>query len=227
METTLKGWNGKSIIEVPMNANLYEFSRLEFEKFWKFLQQKEAEKQATPELKTEGNIYAVTGDSFQKFQEACLCLGYNLPMATCIMCRATIDSLIIILSDYAEGHISGRTNWTTYEDWGTIKRSALKWGLLSSEELSKVDDEIRIYGHITAHQSAYNGYYQKNLSEWVSIMKDEERRKNEFYKVPEYLFSVPDNAKIILQKTNYYLQKIITNFLDSKMGKRIKDSVDL
>ena len=213
----------EKVIEIHVNKDLYEFGRSEFDRFWKFLEQKQKEKESILELGKEGNIYAVLGDSFRRFQEACLSLECNLPMATCIMCRGSIDSIIINICDYLEGHRNNKSSWSEDENWGSIKNDAIKWGLLESKELEDIDNNIRKYGHMVAHQSAFNENYTKGLNEWVSIMQDERRRKEEFYKVPEYLFTVPDNAKLVLQKTNGYLQKIITNLIDSEYGLVLKD----
>ena len=214
----------KKVPEIYVNKDLYEFSMSEFDRFWRFLGQKQKEKASIPELGKELNIYAVLGDSFQRFQEACLSLGYDLPMATCIMCRGAIDSIIINICDYLERHRNNKSSWSEDENWErTIKPAAINWKLLKSEELEDINTNIRKYGSIAVHQSAYNKNYTTKLNEWVSIMQDERRRKEEFYKVPEYLFTVPDNAKLVLQKTNGYLQKIITNLIDSEYGLVLKD----
>ena len=216
----------EKVIEIHVNKDLYEFGRSEFDRFWKFLEQKQKEKESILELGKEGNIYAVLGDSFRRFQEACLSLECNLPMATCIMCRGSIDSIIINICDYLEGHRNNKSSWSVDENWErTIKPAAIKWKLLKLDELEDINANIRKYGTIAVHQSAYNKNYTKKLNEWISIMQDEKRRKEEFYKLPEYLFTVPDNAKLVLQKTNVYLQKIITNLIGSKYGRELKDYV--
>ena len=216
----------KKVTKIYVNKDLYEFSMSEFDRFWKFLWQKQKEKESIPELGKEGNIYTILGDSFQRFQEACLSLERNLPMATCIMCRGSIDSIIINICDYLEGHRNNKSSRSEDENWErTIKPAAIKWKLLKSEELEDINTNIRKYGSIAVHQSAYNKNYTKELDEWISIMQDEKRREEEFYKLPEYLFTVPDNAKLVLQKTNVYLQKIITNLIGSKYGLELKDYV--
>lgn len=213
----------EKVTEINVNKELYEFGWSEFDRFWRFLEQKQKEKESIPELGKEANVYAVLGDSFQRFQEACLSLVYDLPMATCIMCRASIDSIIINICDYLEGHRNNKSSMSEYENWGKIKTAATKWKLLESKELEDIDNNIRKYGHMVVHQSAFNENYIKGLEGWLAIMQDEKRRKEEFYKVPEYLFTVPENAKSVLQKTNDYLQKVITNLIDSKYGQALKE----
>ncbi|MCW1294924.1 MAG: hypothetical protein OH338_05470 [Candidatus Parvarchaeota archaeon] len=219
MESTYE----EKVTEINVNKELYEFGWSEFDRFWRFLEQKQKEKESIPELEKEVNIYAVLGDSFQRFQEACLSLGFNLLMATCIMCRGSIDSIIINICDYLERHRNNKSSWSEYENWSIIKNAATKWKLLESKELGDIDNNIRKYGHMVAHQSVFNENYTKGLEEWLAIMQNEKRRKEEFYKVPEYLFTVPDNAKLVLQKTNDYLQKVITNLIDSRYGQALKD----